>query len=260
MDAVGVGAAGQVDLGGVLRFAPNLPGVLDAELAAMLTQAVGRPVVVDNDANCATWAEARLGAGVGADDFVLVTLGTGIGGGLVLDGRLRRGANGFAGEPGHMIVDPHGPPCPCGRRGCWERFASGSGLGRLGREAAEAGQAEAVRALAGGNAEDVRGEHVTRAARDGDLGARAVMARFAWWVGLGIANIADLFDPSLVVVGGGLADEADLFLSEAARVANELVIATGHRPELPVVAAAFGPEAGALGAALLASDEVAGGG
>lgn len=258
--AVGVGAAGQVDLDGVVRFAPNLPGVVDADLAGRLAGVLERPVSIDNDANCALWAEVCLGAAVGVPDAALVTLGTGIGGGLVLDGRLRRGATGFAGEPGHMIVDPHGPPCPCGRRGCWERFASGSGLGRLGREAAEAGRADAVRALAGGVADDVRGEHVTRAARDGDPGARAVMAEFAWWVGLGVANLADLFDPTLVIVGGGLAAEADLFLDEAARVANELVIASGHRPPLRVVAAALGAEAGVLGAALLAADLVSGAG
>ncbi len=119
-------------------------------------------MVVDNDANAATVAEHRLGAGERADNLVLVTLGTGIGGGLIVDGELQRGAAGFAGEPGHMVVDPNGPPCPCGRRGCWERFASGSGLGRLARDAAHAGQAPHIVALAGGDPEQVRGEHVTR--------------------------------------------------------------------------------------------------
>ncbi len=144
--------------------------------------------------------------------MVLVTLGTGIGGGLIVGDELVRGAAGFAGEPGHMVVDPNGPPCPCGRRGCWERYASGSGLGRLGREAAEAGRAGAVVALAGGDPEAVRGEHVTAAAAGGDPEALAVMADFAWWVALGMANLVNLLDPEVVIIGGGLAEAGELLL------------------------------------------------
>jgi glucokinase len=155
-----------------------------------------------------------------------------------------------------MIVDPNGPLCPCGQRGCWERYASGSGLGRLGREAAEAGRGDAMVELAGGVAEHVQGEHVTTAARAGDAGALVVMDRFAWWVGLGIANVANLFDPSLVLIGGGLSAVSDLFLDEARRAANTLVVASGHRPPLRVEAAMLGPEAGVVGAALLAAELV----
>ena len=129
-------------------------------------------MTADNDANCAAWGEWVAGAARGVDDVMLVTLGTGIGGGIILGGRLYRGANGFAGEIGHMVVDPHGPPCPCGQRGCWERFASGSGLGWLAREAAHAGQAARVVELAGGDPESVRGEHVTQAAAEGDARQR----------------------------------------------------------------------------------------
>src|SRR5439155_4267659 len=139
-------------------FAPNLPGVAELPLRARLSLRLGLPVQVDNDATCAAWAEREAGAGRGADDMVLVTLGTGIGGGLVRGGALDRGAHGFAGEIGHMVVDPHGPPCPCGRTGCWERFASGSGLGRLARDAAHGGRAARMVALAGGDPEAVRGE------------------------------------------------------------------------------------------------------
>ena len=135
----------------------------------------------------------------------MVTLGTGIGGGLLQGGTLLTGAHGFAGELGHMVVDPSGPPCPCGRRGCWERFASGGGLGRLAREAAQAGQLPEVVALAGGDPEAVRGEHVTAAARAGDPGALAVIGQLGWWVALGLANLVAVVDPSMVVLGGGLA-------------------------------------------------------
>jgi glucokinase len=252
--AVGIGIAGLVDLSGMLRIAPNLPGVTDLDVATPLADASGLPVSVDNDANCATVAEHRVGAGIGADELVMVTLGTGIGGGVVVGGRLQRGAAGFAGEPGHMVVDPNGPQCPCGQRGCWERYASGSGLGRLARDAALAGRAGAVVALAGGDPEDVRGEHVTRAAADGDEEARAVLADFGWWVALGIANLQHLLDPEVVVIGGGLAEAGELLLAPVRTAYARLVIGYAQRPKPRVVGAQLGPEAGAIGAALLAAD------
>jgi glucokinase len=252
--AVGVGVPGLVDRDGVLRFAPNLPGVVEFPVQARLREQLGRHVAVDNDANCATWCEFRLGAAKGTKDAVLVTLGTGIGAGIVTDGRPHRGAHGFAGEPGHMQIDPNGPPCPCGRRGCWERFASGSGLGRLARDAAAAGRADRVVVLAGGDPEDVRGEHVTRAALEGDDDARAIMRDFAWWFAVGVANLVNILDPDIVVVGGGLTDAGDLFLGPARAAFADLVLAVDHRPTVPIVAASFGPEAGAIGAALLARE------
>jgi glucokinase len=255
--AVGIGIAGLVDHAGVLRFAPNLPSVVDYDVASRLAEATGLPVVVDNDANCAAVAEHRIGAAVGVDDVVLVTLGTGIGGGVILGGELRRGAAGFAGEPGHMVVDPNGPPCPCGRRGCWERYASGSGLSRLARDAAAAGRAAAVLALAGGDPEDVRGEHVTRAAADGDPDALAVMAELGWWVALGVSNLENLLDPEVVVLGGGLVEAGELLLEPTRAAYATLVLGYEHRPPVRIEAAHLGAEAGAVGAALLAADSLA---
>ena len=252
--ATGVGIAGLVDRDGILRFAPNLPGVVSFDVAAPLRDATGLPVAVDNDANCATLAEHRVGAGARADDLVLVTLGTGIGGGVIAGGALQRGAAGFAGEPGHMVVDPNGPPCPCGRRGCWERYASGSGLGRLARDAAYAGRADAVVALAGGDPEDVRGEHVTSAASDGDADAIAVLRDFAWWVALGVSNLQNLLDPEVVVIGGGLADAGELLLAPTREAYATLVLGYEHRPPVRIVGAALGADAGAIGAGLLAVD------
>lgn len=250
--AIGVGLAGLVDLSGVLLTGPNLPGVADLDVSQALAGSLGRPVVVDNDANCAAWGEYRRGAGRGADDAVLVTLGTGIGAGIISKGQLVRGAHGLAGEPGHMIVNPAGPRCPCGQRGCWERFASGSGLAFLAREAADAGRAEQVVALAGGDREAVRGEHLTAAARAGDDDALAVMDEFAWWVALGLANLANILDPELLIIGGGMVEEADLFLEPARRAYASLVLGGARRPEVPLVAAQLGERAGAVGAALLA--------
>ena len=252
--AVGVGAPGLIDRSGVVRAAPNLSGVRELDLHGALTTRVGMPVVVENDATCAMVAEHRLGAASGADHACLVTLGTGIGGGLVINGDLVRGADGMAGEPGHMVVDPNGPPCPCGRRGCWERFASGSGLGRLAREAAEAGRAERAVALAGGDPEDVRGEHLSRAAMEGDPDALEVVRDFSWWLALGLANLATLLDPEVMVIGGGLAAVGPLLLDPTREAFAGHLMGGGHRTPVRVELAQLGPEAGAIGAALLAAD------
>jgi glucokinase len=250
--AVGIGVPGLVDRAGALRFAPNLPGVTGVPIRSELSERLALPVAVDNDANCATWCEFHIGAAAEAVDAVLITLGTGIGAGIVTGGRLQHGGHGFAGEPGHMVIDPVGPPCPCGRRGCWERFASGSGLGRLGRDAAEAGRVPRLVELADGDPVNVRGEHVTRAALDGDAASVEIMGEFAWWLAVGIANLVNLLDPDVVVVGGGLAEAGDLLLEPTRRAFRGLVLAPEHRPEPPIVGARFGPEAGAIGAGLLA--------
>lgn len=252
---LGLGVAGLVDRDGVLRIGPNLPGFTAYPFRDRLADRLGIPVTVDNDATTATWGEARVGAAAGAGDALLVALGTGIGAGFVSGGTLQRGANGFAGEAGHMVVDPRGPACPCGRRGCWERFASGSGLGRLARDAAEAGRAEAVVALADGDAQAVRGEHVTAAARAGDAGAIAVLEDFAWWVAVGVANLVNVLDPEVVVIGGGLAEMGDLLLAPVRGHYEQLVLAPTFRPAVPIVAATLGERAGAIGAALLAVDQ-----
>ncbi|HEX9260087.1 MAG TPA: ROK family protein [Acidimicrobiales bacterium] len=251
-DAVGIGAAGLVTLDGVVRAAPNLPGVFGLALRARLEVRLGRPVAVDNDATCAMLAEWRLGAAQGAADAVLVTLGTGIGGGLVVDGSLVRGRNGFAGEPGHMVVDPNGPWCVCGRHGCWERYASGSGLGALARSAATAGRLERVVDLAG-DAEAVRGEHVQQAALEGDTSALEVLDEFGRWVAIGLVNLTNLLDPEVLVVGGGLAEAGDLLLDPVRRWVAELLYAPQWRPHPRVELAVMGERAGAVGAAMVAN-------
>jgi glucokinase len=254
VDGVGIGAAGLVDRDGVLHIGPNLPDIRELAIKALLEERLDLPVQVDNDATYAAWGERELGAAKGRDDVVVVTLGTGIGGGLVLDGHLYRGAHGFAGEVGHIKVAPNGIACPCGGRGCWERYASGSALGRFGREEAEGGRATRVVELAGGDFHDVRGEHVGAAAREGDVEALELMDRFAWWVAQGLANLADVFDPDTIVVGGGMLALADLFLDRAREVFPELVLAGPDRPPVDIVPAVLGERAGAIGAALVARD------
>jgi glucokinase len=252
IDAIGVGVPGLVDRAGTFHVGAHLRQLLDVPLAPILRERAGCPVIVDNDANCAAHAEHLGGAARGHDEALVVTLGTGIGAGIITGGRLLHGAMGFAGEPGHMVVDPDGPPCPCGKRGCWERFASGGALGRQARDAAEGGRLDAAVALAGGDPEAVRGEHVTATARDGDREAQQVLDAFAGWIALGLANLVNLLDPGVIVIGGGLVEASDLVLPRVQRRFADLLAAGYDRPDVPIVPAQLGHRAGAIGAALLA--------
>lgn len=251
---VGVGIAGFVDLRGTVRTSPNLPALADFELGPELAAAAGVPVAVDNDATCAMRAEHAFGAAEDVTDAVLVTLGTGIGGGLLVGGRVMRGVNGFAGEPGHMVVQVDGIPCPCGRRGCWERYASGTALGRLAMEAVDAGTGAAILGAAGAR-EAVRGEHVTEAAATGDAGALAVLDELARWVAEGVVNLVEILDVSRVVVSGGLVEAGELLLGPVRRHVGAILPEAARRRPLEVVPAELGEHAGAIGAALLPREE-----
>ena len=253
MAAIGVGIAGLIDIEGFVRYSPNLPGIVDLDLRGRLAERLGAPVVVDNDATTATIAEHLLGAGKDATDMVYVALGTGIGGGLVLDGEVRRGAHGFGGEFGHMVVERGGRVCACGRRGCWETVASGSALGVLARERAGAGVAPAILAAAGGVVDVVTGEHAVAAAVEGDDAAQAVIATYADSVGLGVAALATVLDPAVVVVGGGVVDAGDIVMEPIRQAVAAHVMGGAHRPEIPVLPAAFGGRSAAIGAAALAA-------
>jgi glucokinase len=251
---IGVGLPGLVDRDGRLHAAPHLddPGGHEPiAAAAALSDRLNRRVLLDNDATCATLAEWQLGAGRGLNNFVLVTLGTGIGGGVVSDGAVMRGEHGFVGEFGHMLVDPDGPACSCGNRGCWETFASGRALGDLARAAAERGGLDGVLAAVGGDLDRVGGEQLEDAARRGDAGAAAVLDEFAHWIGVGLAALTNAFDPAAFVLGGGLAGTADVLAGPLERWLREFLYSSRRRPVPEVRFAALGPMAGAMGAALL---------
>jgi glucokinase len=253
--SIGVGIPGLVDEVGVLRFSPHLRGLVGIPLASRIAEhAHGAAIWVGNDATAAGWAEHLIGAGQGHADQIMITLGTGIGGGLIAGGELVEGKHRYAGEPGHMVIDPHGPLCPCGQKGCWERYASGSGLGQLGREAAMAGLAKRVARLAGGDPEAVRGEHVTMAAAQGDPQAIAIMARYGWWLALGLANLTTLLDPSVIVLGGGVIDAGEVLLGPTREAFAGLVEAGQELRDVVILPAALGPQAGAIGAGILAAD------
>ncbi|MGH9304652.1 MAG: ROK family protein [Acidimicrobiales bacterium] len=254
---LGVGVAGLVDRNGVLQMSPNLPMAGGTAVLARLADdarlgGVVEHIAVDNDASCAGLGECSYGAARDQSDVLFVTLGTGIGGAMISGGRRVAGANNFAGEIGHMVIDRDGLACGCGRRGCWELYASGSALGRLGREAAAAGRASAVLELAGGDAELVRGEHVVLASEQGDSEAASLLAELAWWLGLGLVNLINVLDPELVVLGGGLVRAGEALLAPARAAVLGHLPAASERPPVEIVSGALGDRAGAIGAAVMA--------
>jgi glucokinase len=251
IEAVGVGAAGYIDRArAVVLFAPNLAW-RDLDLKADLERTLGLPVVVENDANAAAWGEFQYGAGHDVDDLLLVTVGTGVGGGVVLDGALFRGAFGVGAEIGHMRVVPDGILCGCGYRGCFEMYASGSALVRETRAAARAGSVPAAGLLerAGGDPAAITGPLVTDAARDGDAFAIEQLAVIGRWLGEGIASLAAVLDPAVVVIGGGVSEADELLLGPARTAFGAQLTGRGHRPMLEIRRARLGNRAGLIGAA-----------
>ena len=250
--AVGLAAAGFVDVtGSRVMFAPHLPW-RGEDVRTRIGSRLGVPLLLENDATCAAHAEATYGAGRGASSVLLVTLGTGIGGGLVLGGQVWRGANGMAGEFGHMQVVPEGSPCECGGRGCWEQYCSGNALLRDARSRIGV-EPTVLTELCGGDPDRLTGAMVDAAAADGDLVARAAFLRIGEWLGVGLANLVAAFDPAVVVVGGGVSAAGERLLGPARDALARSLVGAGHRDLPPVRRASLGPEAGLIGAALLAS-------
>lgn len=254
VETIGIGAAGWVDRDqAVVAFSPHLAWRQEP-LRDRLQDRVELPLIVDNDANAAAWAEYKFGAGVGSAVMVCITLGTGIGGALVINGQLFRGRYGMAGEWGHMITVPGGHRCECGNRGCWEQYASGNALVREAREMALANSPVAHRLLelAGGEVENITGPGITAAAVQGEPTATELLADVGTWLGQGIANLAAALDPDLVVIGGGVSAAGDLLLTPAQRSFSRTLTGRGYRPEATLALAHFRNDAGLIGAADLA--------
>lgn len=252
--AVGVGAAGYVDkTRSIVMFAPNIAW-RDVNLRAELERDLDLPVVVENDANVAAWGEFRFGAGADVDDLLLVTVGTGVGGGVVLDGELYRGAFGVGAEIGHMRVVPGGILCGCGNHGCWEQYASGSAMVRDARAEARGGSllARHVLDLAGGDPDAITGPLITQAARSGDPFAVEQLETLGRWLGEGIASLTAVLDPAVVVIGGGVSEAGDLLLQPVRSAFSGQLTGRGHRPTLEIRKARLGNRAGLIGAADLA--------
>ncbi|MEP7035381.1 MAG: ROK family glucokinase [Dermatophilaceae bacterium] len=255
ISAVGVACAAYINRSGSLvYFSPNIAW-RDEPLKARLESAIDLPVVLENDANAAAWGEFRFGAASHVDDVVMVTVGTGIGGGVVINGVLLRGAFGVAAELGHMRVVPDGLRCGCGNRGCWEQYASGSALVREARELVASGSPHAarLRELCAGDPAALTGPDVTRAAVEGDPAAAELLADLGSWIGEGAASVAAILDPGLIVLGGGVSDAGALLLDPARAAFRRQLTGRGYRPEAGLALASMGDDAGIIGVADLAA-------
>jgi len=254
VEAVGVGAAGWIDAerSNVL-FAPNLAW-RNEPLRDAVASVVGLPVVVENDANVAAWAEFQFGAARDAHTSLLLTIGTGIGGGIVLNGELVRGAHGIAAEFGHMLAVPDGHPCGCGRRGCLEQYTSGSALVREAQILAKNNpdSARILLELAGGDPGRIDGPMVTQAAQQGDNAALAAFIEIGTWLGIGMADLVQILDPQVIVVGGGVIDAGDLLLAPARTAYTQSLAQRARLAVAEIRPAELGPRAGVIGAADLA--------
>lgn len=245
---VGVGVAGIVSRDGVVRYGPNI-NFRDLDLQGRLRRNLEVPVIVRNDATVALFAELHAGAARGTRDVVMLTLGTGVGGGIVAEGRLVEGTNGMAGELGHLTVDDGGRRCGCGGRGHLEAYASGSAIGLRAQQLLnETDEASSLRAI-----DLVDGEAVASAAANGDELALRVLREGGYWLGVGLVSICNALDPETVIIGGGASASAARFLvPEAVEILAERILGAGHRPVPPVVSAELGDDAGTIGSALLA--------
>jgi glucokinase len=252
--AVGVGAAGYIDADrSTVLFAPNIAW-RDEPLGRDLSNLTGLPVTIENDANAAAWGEFQYGAGRDVDDQLMITVGTGVGGGVIAGGRLLRGGYGVAAEVGHLCVVPDGRQCGCGNRGCFEQYASGSALVRAARDAA-VGPSLLARDLlerAGGDPAAITGPLITEAAQDGDRFAIEQLRSLGQWLGHGIASLVAVLDPAVIVIGGGVSEAGDLLLGPIRDTFASALTGRGYRPQAEIRPAVLGNRAGVIGAADLA--------
>lgn len=241
----------------VVFFAPNL-GWVNVPVRDMLFDMVGLPIAVENDGNAAAWGEFRHGAGADLDEFTMVTIGTGIGGGIIIDGSILRGAHGAAGEIGHLNVVVNGRPCGCGRNGCWEQYASGNALVREARELAAERRADAaiLLGLGDGTPEGVQGLQVTEAAQAGCPVSIEAFSRVGQWLGRGMADLVAVLDPATFVIGGGVCEAGELLIGPMRATLAEKVAGGSTRPVPDIRLARLGNDAGLIGAADLARAEV----
>lgn len=251
--AVGAAIAGFLDPAcEKVRFAPHLPWRNDAPVKAMLEDAIGLPVRLEHDANSAAWGEYKFGAAKNAETWVFFAVGTGIGATLMHRGEIYRGAFGTAPEFGHLTVVPGGRVCSCGKHGCLERYASGTALVDTAVEVASAGGYKACGLYRKVVDKRANGHDVMAAARSGDALGRAAVDTFADWLGQGLSIVADVLDPELIVLGGGVSDDADLFIDRARGAMTRDIVGAGYRPLPTLIRTELGPEAGMIGVADLA--------
>ncbi|MFC2039636.1 ROK family protein [Chloroflexota bacterium] len=249
VSAAGIAVAGVSNPAlGIIHTSPNLTGFTEFAISRAFEEKLGIPPYLINDANAGAVGEHVWGAGRGAQNLIFITLSTGIGGGIIIDGALYTGATGAAGEIGHMVLEADGPPCPCGNRGCWEQLASGTALACMARERIKAGALSNIIDMAGGNLENITAEAVGRAAATGDSLAGELMASVSRYLGVGLANLLNLFNPEIIVIGGGLSKIGKPLLEPAYAEAGKRAFTEPFRA-VKFAGAEMGDDFGVLGAA-----------
>ena len=255
LTAIGLGAPGLSNPEtGILFTSPNLPGWKDVPLRDIIAKELGKEVFLINDANAAAVGELYFGAGRGARNFVYITVSTGIGGGIIIDGKIYTGSVGTAGELGHMVLDDEGPQCNCGNKGCWETLASGTALAREARHRIKEGAATSILKYADGNIEKINAEAIHEAAQSGDKLANELIARTAYYLGVGLANLINIFNPEVIVIGGGLSNIRDILLKPAFKEAKRRSFRQSYRA-VRFARAELGRDSGVLGAAAFAWEQ-----
>lgn len=256
LSAIGVGAPGLSNPEtGILFTSPNLPGWRDVPLRDIIEKELGKKAFLINDANAAALGELYFGAAKGAHHFIYITISTGIGGGIIIDGEVYTGSIGTAGEVGHMTIDDDGPPCNCGNRGCWEALASGTAMAREARKQIKEGARTSILGYAEGDVEKVTAQVIHNAAKEGDSLAKELITRTGYYVGVGLANLVNIFNPELIVIGGGLSNIGDMLLEPAYKVAGERAFKESYRT-VRFALAKLGRDSGVLGAAAFALQEM----
>jgi glucokinase len=257
LTAIGVGAPGLSNPEtGILFTSPNLPDWKDVPLRDIIEAELKKKTFLINDANAAAFGELCFGAGRGADNFIYVTLSTGIGGGIVIDGKIYTGSIGAAGELGHMSIADEGPLCKCGNRGCWETLASGTALARETKQHIKEGIRTSILDYTDGDLEEVTAEVISKAAQEGDNLAQECIARTGYYVGVGLANLVNIFNPEVIVIGGGLSNIGDMLLRPAFEEARQRAFRQSYQA-VRFAVAELGRNSGVLGAAAFALQEVA---
>jgi len=256
VSAVGVGAPGLTDTqAGILFISPNLPGWENVPLRDIIQERLKKKAFLINDGNAAALGEHYFGAAKGVTHFIYVTISTGIGGGIVIDGKILNGSKGMAGEIGHMTISEEGPTCQCGNRGCWEALASGTALAKVARKRIETGADTTILGFADGKIENVTAQNVQSAAEKGDPVANDLILQTAYYFGVGLANLVNIFNPEMIVIGGGLSNMGDRLLKPAYEVVEKRAFNRAYRT-VRFVRAALGRNSGVLGAAAFAFEEM----
>ncbi len=252
---VGIAAAGIIDAKkGVITTSPNLPGWHDVPLRDVIAERLGLVTYLVNDASAAALGEHRFGAGKRLDNLIYLTVSTGIGGGIIIDGRLYTGTDGCAGEIGHMTIEAHGPQCHCGNLGCLEALASGWAVAKEAIRRVSQGERSSIIELVGGRLESITAEMVSLAARQGDQLACDIVAKAGNYLGVGLANLVNIFNPELIVIGGGLSKMGDMLLKPARKVVKERAFRLPAQT-VRIVRASLGSNAEMMGAAAYVFDQ-----